>query len=291
GIDPNVFIDRNGQAYLYWAEGNIYVAKLKENMLELASDPMVIPNLPEKGLKEGPFLFERNGMYYLTYPHVANKTERLEYAIADNPMGPFQVKGVIMDESPTGCWTNHQSIVQFLHQWYLFYHHNDLSPQFDKNRSIRADSLFFEPDGTIRKVIPSLRGVGLTQASDQIQVDRYTRTSETGVHVAFLDSANHFAGWKAVMTGPDAWIQYNSVDFGKRDWRNIQLRVQAPQGGKIQVRTDKPDGPVIATCVISKDSGWITYLLQQPKTPQGIHHLFIIQQTDHPVAVDWIHFD
>ncbi len=56
-------------------------------MIELASEPQMIPNLPEKGLKEGPFLFERNGIYYLTYPHVENKTERLEYAMGNNPTG------------------------------------------------------------------------------------------------------------------------------------------------------------------------------------------------------------
>jgi len=55
GIDPNVFIDTDGQAYLYWSMGNIYVAKLKENMLELDSEPVIIDNLPQKGLKEGPF--------------------------------------------------------------------------------------------------------------------------------------------------------------------------------------------------------------------------------------------
>ena len=149
GIDPNVFIDADGQAYLYWSGGNIFVAKLKPNMTELASEPEVIANLPQEGLKEGPFVFERNDIYYLTYPHVANKTERLEYAMGPTPEGPFTVTGVIMNESPTGCWTNHQSIVNFKEQWYLFYHHNDLSPDFDKNRSIRADSLSFNPDGTL----------------------------------------------------------------------------------------------------------------------------------------------
>ena len=79
GIDPNVFIDKDGQAYLYWAGGNIYGAKLKENMVELASDPVILKELPTKGLKEGPYLFERNGIYYLTFPHVENKIERLEY--------------------------------------------------------------------------------------------------------------------------------------------------------------------------------------------------------------------
>src|SRR5690606_3064761 len=158
GIDPNVFIDKDGQAYLYWSQGHIYGARLKDNMLELASEPQILAELPSKGLKEGPYMIERNGIYYLTYPHVENNTERLEYAIGDNPLGPFKVPGVIMDEWPSGCWTNHHSFIEFKNQWYLFYHHNDLSPSFDKNRSMRADSLSFNADGTIRKVIPTLRG-------------------------------------------------------------------------------------------------------------------------------------
>ena len=175
GIDPNVFIDKDGQAYLYYAMGNIMVAKLKDNMTELASEPLIIAHLPQKGLKEGPFLFERKGIYYLTIPHVENKIERLEYAIGDNPMGPFKMAGVVMDESPMNCWTNHQSFVEYKGQWYLFYHQDAYSPKFDKNRSICADSLSFNADGTIRRVTPTLRGVGLTSATNKIEIDRYSR--------------------------------------------------------------------------------------------------------------------
>ena len=65
-------MDKDGSAYIYWARGRISVAKLKDNMVELDSEPMVITNLPTQGLIEGPFVFERNGIYYLTYPHVQN---------------------------------------------------------------------------------------------------------------------------------------------------------------------------------------------------------------------------
>ena len=194
GIDPNVFIDHDGQAYIYWSGRDIWVAKLKPNMLELASEPSIIANLPKEGHLEGPFMFERSGKYYLTYPHVENKTERLEYAIGDSPMGPFKVTGVIMDESPTGCWTNHHSIVDYKDQWYLFYHHNDLSPDFDKNRSIRADSLYFNTDGLINKVIPTLRGIGVNKASEALQFDRYSaKSADAELH--FNTSHNTFQGW------------------------------------------------------------------------------------------------
>ncbi|MDR0693830.1 MAG: family 43 glycosylhydrolase, partial [Prevotellaceae bacterium] len=140
GIDPCTLIDKDGQAYIYWAGfGGLLGAKLKDNMTELDGMPVVIAELPagDKGLKEGPFVFERNGIYYFTFPWVKNNTtELLAYAMGDNPLGPFtMVEDAIMDESPTGCWTNHHSIIEYNGQWYLFYHHNDLSPKFDKNRS------------------------------------------------------------------------------------------------------------------------------------------------------------
>ena len=136
---------------------------------------------------------------------------------ADNPMGPFKVTGVIMDESPTGCWTNHQSIIEFNNQWYLFYHHNDLSPKFDKNRSIRVDSLFFNEDGTIRKVIPTLRGVGLTDATKEIQVDRYSSISDKGASIAFLDSLNTFKGWKTILHEAECVDQLQYCRFRQQE--------------------------------------------------------------------------
>ncbi|MEO8404232.1 MAG: family 43 glycosylhydrolase, partial [Chitinophagaceae bacterium] len=252
GIDPNVFIDKDGQAYLYWSAGNIYAAKLKENMLELDSDPIILKELPGKGLKEGPYLFERNGIYYLTFPHVENKTERLEYSIGDNPLGPFKMAGVIMDESSSGCWTNHHSVIQFKNQWYLFYHNKDYSPKFDKARSIRADSLFFDADGSIKKVIPTLRGIGITSASTQIQIDRYSAKSETGASIEFLDTLNRFQGWKTILNKPGSWIRYNSVDFGKANMKAAVIKAKSNTGATVQLRLDKVDGPLLAEVKVSK---------------------------------------
>ena len=291
GIDPNIFIDKDGQAYLYWSQGHIYGARLKDNMLELASDPVILQDLPSKGLKEGPYLFERNGLYYLTYPHVENKIERLEYAIGNNPLGPFKFTGVIMDESPTGCWTNHHSVLPFKGQWYLFYHHNDLSPQFDKNRSVRLDSLFFNADGTIKKVIPTLRGVGLTPATRQIQADRYSHKSAQGAAVAFLDTLNPFKGWKTVLEAKGAWIQYNSVDFGTKPLKRVQARVRAGAGGTVQVRLDHSSGPVIAEVKIPPGKEWRVVSAPFSRYQRGVHHLVLSLKDTKRVEVDWIRFE
>jgi hypothetical protein len=246
--------------------------------------------MPQKGLKEGPYLFERNGIYYMTYPHVENKTERLEYAIADNPLGPFKFAGVIMDESPTGCWTNHHSFIQFKNQWYLFYHHNDLSPRFDKNRAIRVDSMFFEADGTIRKVIPTLRGVGLTDARKQIQIDRYSHISHKSASIAFLDTNNRFQGWKAILDGSDAWVQYNSVDFGKKKLKNVTVKAASATGGTVQLRLNSKDGPVIGEINIPKNNTLTVYKAPVSSFRSGIQNLFVTNKSGN-TEIDWVSFE
>ncbi|WP_207895921.1 carbohydrate-binding protein [Hymenobacter gummosus] len=196
-----------------------------------------------------------------------------------------------MDESPTGCWTNHHSLLQVKNQWYLFYHHNDLSPRFDKNRSIRLDSLFFEPDGRIRQVVPTLRGVGLTDARQKIQLDRYSRLSPRGAAIAFLDTAHSFQGWKTVLSGPQAWVQYNGVAFGKQPLRRLTMRVAAPAGATVQVRTDAADGPVLAQVSVPKAAGWREVQVPLAAFKPGTHHLVVASQTAAPVEIDWMRFE
>lgn len=290
GIDPNIFIDDGGQAYLYWSAGDIFVAKLKENMLELASEPKVIENLPEKGLKEGPYMVERNGKYYLTYPHVEHERERLEYAIGDSPMGPFEVTGVIMEQWED-CWTNHHSIIEYDEQWYLFYHHNDYSPDFDKNRSIRADSLFFDPDGSIQKVDPTLRGIGVTDVGSKIQIDRYSNISNNGTSIAFLDSSNTFKGWKTIFEGSKGWILYNAVDFKKATPKTVTLRAKAASEGALKVHLDSPDGPLLAEVEIPQSGSWKTIISSLSGVEGGVHNLLVTSDSDARIEVDWVRFE
>lgn len=291
GIDPCVFIDKDGKPYIYYSMNKIFAARLKDNMLQLDSNPQVIDNLPQKGLIEGPFVFERNGIYYLTYPHVQNKTERLEYAISTSPTGPFEHKGIIMDESPSGCWTNHHSIVQYKGQWYLFYHDKDLSPDFDKNRSTRADYLSFNEDGTIQKVVPTLRGAGIADAGRQIQIDRYSAICPQGVSVEFLDTEQKHKGWKTTLSAPDAWIQYNRVDFGSKKISTVKVNALSQTGGVIEIRIDKIDGLLVARVDIPKNTDWNVVSSYLSEIPSGIHDLIAILKDTKTVQIDWLKFE
>ena len=292
GIDPCVLVDRDGQSYIYWSGMGLRVARLKDNMMELNSEPVQIDGLPE-GFKEGPFAFERNGKYYLTFPWVREKngTETLAYAMANHPMGPFTFKGIIMDESPTGCWTNHHSIVEYRDQWYLFYHHNDYSPRFDKNRSTRIDSLRFNADGTIQKVIPTLRGVGVSNARNRIDIDRYSAVSNSGVCVEYLDTADYFQGWKAVFSGKRNTLIYNKVDFKQEPVERFTARVRSAKGGVLIVRVDGAKGAVVARLKIPKSNDWTQVSAPVISVPQGIHDLHFSVQTAGTVEVDWVGFD
>ena len=291
GIDPCVLVDKDGQAYMYTSMNRIFAGKLKDNMLELDSGMEVIGNLPTRGLVEGPFVFERNGIYYLTYPHVQNETERLEYSIGNSPMGPFEQKGVIMDESPSGCWTNHHSIVEYKGQWYLFYHDKDLSPDFDKNRSIRADYLYFNDDGTIQKVVPTLRGVGITNALSEIQIDRYSAISPEGVTVTFVDPNQKHNGWKATLTARNAWIRYNKVNFGRKKLKSVSIKTSSTSGGVIDIRIDAIDGPLLAEVEIEDNTDWNVVNLTLSESPSGTHDLFVILKDSKTVEIDWIKFE
>ncbi|MBQ9177162.1 MAG: family 43 glycosylhydrolase [Bacteroidaceae bacterium] len=240
GIDPCVLQASDGNAYIFWGAGRC--AKLKENMLELADDNPketmrwgnreiesigvnALQGMPSRQA-EGPFAFEYNGNYYLTYPYVRENTEVLAYGMSKNPMGPYEYKGLIMAEHANGCWTNHHSIVNFKGQWYLFYHHNDYSPKFDKNRAVCIDSLFFNPDGTIQEVKPTLRGVGISNASKPIQIDRYSDIGG-GASIEYLDTLDYFKGWATVFPGEGGWVTYNKVRVADGGATSVTLRYRA----------------------------------------------------------------
>jgi hypothetical protein len=297
GIDPCVLQDDDGSAYLFTAAGGISVAKLNDNMIGVESRPQRINNLPRPGLIEGPFAFKRNGIYYLTYPHaVPNASggqgaEELEYSTSTNVFGPYKWMGVITDTNKSGCWTEHHSIVQYKGQWYLFYHDKQLSPNFDKNRSVRIDYLNFNPDGTIQKVIPTLRGVGIVDAKSKIQIDRYSEISGEGVSDSFLNPTNTFEGWKVSLNGKNTWVKFDRVEFGNGPLQSVNVRAQSATGGVVEIRADKVDGPVLARVEVGKGADWQVVNAKVTGVPSGVRDLVVTHNEDNDVDLDWVSFE
>ena len=173
----------------------------------------------------------------------------------------------------------------------MFYHDKDYSPRFDKARSIRADSLSFNADGTIKKVIPTLRGIGVTNPNKEIQIDRYTAISLEGTSIDFIDTSNRFLGWKTIFNKPGAWIQYNTVDFGKTTFKNLLVNAVSENGGTLQIRTGSIDGTVVAEVKVPKTKEWKQVKATVLKFPKGVQNLFVLLKDDKQVAVDWIRFE
>ena len=148
-IDPCVFVDDNGQAYMYYGGGAACAGgKLKDNMIEI--DGKIQPMEGIQDFHEAAWVFKRYGIYYLTYSDNNHGANRLHYAISTNPLGPWTYKGIFLD--PTGCDTSHGSVVEYKGQWYAFYHNQSVSNQGNL-RSLCFDKLYFNTDGTIQKVI------------------------------------------------------------------------------------------------------------------------------------------
>ena len=148
-IDPCVFVDDDKQAYLIYGGGSkCQGGKLKDNMVEIDGKMQDMVGLQD--FHEAAWLFKRNGIYYLTYADNNRRENQLRYAMSKNPLGPWEYKGVYLE--PTGCDTSHGSVVKFKGQWYAFYHNKSISGKGNL-RSVCVDKLYFNPDGTIQKVI------------------------------------------------------------------------------------------------------------------------------------------
>ncbi|GIZ10196.1 family 43 glycosylhydrolase [Flavobacterium sp. UMI-01] len=164
-IDPGVFIDDDGQAYLYMGQLVVNAIKLNKDMISYDGNVHLLKGTDD--FFEASWMHKYNGKYYLSYVGTSGE---IKYCMSDNPLGPFEYKGVILEKMNSG--TNHHSIVEYKGQWYMFYHNSDLyyrnHPEVEQKfgwghegsphpyrRSICFDKLFYNEDGTIQQVIPT----------------------------------------------------------------------------------------------------------------------------------------
>jgi hypothetical protein len=135
-----------------------------------------------------------------------------------------------------------------------------------------------------------LRGVGLSSATKEIQIDRYSKIGE-GASIDFLDTLDRFKGWKTIFNSPNSWVQYNSVDFGKKQLKDVSVRVSSESGGSLLIHSGTINGPVIAEIKIPKGTDWKNVKTSVKKFMPGVRHLFIESKDGGAVEVDWIKFE
>ncbi|MBQ1254122.1 MAG: glycoside hydrolase family 43 protein [Alistipes sp.] len=166
-IDQFVFQDKDGTYYMYYGGwGHCNVVKLADDFKSIVpfEDGTMYKEVTPKGYVEGPFMFIRDGKYYFmwseggwTGPHY-----RVAYAIADSPFGPFERKGVILQQDPeiaTGA--GHHSVIynKKKDQYYIVYHRRPLGSNDGNNRVTCIDVMEFDKDGNILPVKMTFEGV------------------------------------------------------------------------------------------------------------------------------------
>lgn len=190
-IDPTVFIDDDGQGYIYWGNGKLHYALLADDMMslkDLNGDGVIteeedvftgvaIEN-KEGSYGEAPWMYKANGKYYLVY--ATDLPQYVRYATSDSPRGPWTYAGVILEPNryPDGTVgkynsdTCHPAVINFKGQSYIFYHDSSLPSGGQTRRSVCVEKMFYNRDGTIKPVRKT--STGLVGTSWRIQSSRQT---------------------------------------------------------------------------------------------------------------------
>lgn len=265
-FDPTVFIDDDGQAYLYWGNPHLWYVKLNPDMISYSGAVTQIPlttagfgtrtgNASRPTLfEEGPWVYKRNGLYYNVFA-ARCCSEFIAYSTAPGPTGPWTYRGTVM---PTqgASFTNHPGLIDFNGNSYFFYHNGALPGGSGYTRSVAVEKFTYNADGSIPTITMTTTGapqVGTLnpytrQEAETIAWESGVETepsSEGGMNVGYLENGD--------------WIKVKGAAFGSGA-RSFTARVaSAAAGGRIELRLDSTGGPLVGTCTVGGTGGWQTW--------------------------------
>ena len=275
-IDPTVFVDDDGQAYLYWGNPSLWYVKLNKDMISydttIGKNGVVSVEMtaeafgskagrdgkPGTTYTEGPWFYKRNSLYYMIYA-AEGIPEYISYSTANSPEGPWTYKGQIMKRADHLAFTNHAGIIDFKGNSYMFYHDQDLSKGQGFKRSVSVEQFTYNADGSIPLITPTKEGVTKSVSS----LNPYTRVqaetiafseglktasdSKTGVYVTKIENGDY--------------LKVRSVDFAKGAKTFEASVASASAGGKIEIRLGDRNGELLGTIDVKNTGGlqkWAT---------------------------------
>jgi beta-xylosidase len=150
----------------YGGWGHCNVVKLKDDFTGIVpfEDGTLYREVTPKNYVEGPFMFIKDGKYYFMWTEGGwtGPNYKVAYAISDSPFGPFQRKGVILQQdNQVARGAGHHSV---LHnpksgKYYIVYHRRPLESNKRDNRVTCIDEMHFDKDGNILPVKMTFEGV------------------------------------------------------------------------------------------------------------------------------------
>ncbi len=292
-IDPTVFIDDDGQAYLYFGRSVPGYVKLNTDMISYAGgvqcpsdSSQAFGPAPSAGgfpsqYEEGPWIMKHGTTYYLAYA-ANNIPEDISYSRATSATGPFTYGGTIM-KAMGASFTNHTGIIDFNGHSYFFYHDGALqkggsvpSNGDGYHRSVCLEEFKYNSDGSIPTIAPTSAGPqAIANLNPFLQTEAETIAWESGVQTEATSDTGGGMDVTAIDSGD--YIKVRSVDFGAGA-TSFDARVASNgSGGSIELHLDSLTGTVIGTCAVSGTGGaqtWSTKSCSVTSTT-GVHDLFL----------------
>ena len=273
-IDPTVFIDNDGQAYIGWGNPKFYSAKLSEDMIHLASEVKCDTNIShyiegpwlcrqrqltkseikEIGLNKKEFKAPAWGKYFLLYAS-GRVPEGISYSESNSPQGPWTYVGEIMKQDNfTNSFTNHSGIIDFRGHCYFFYHTGWLPKGGGFARSVSVEEFEWKNDGRFPLITPHKEGVAPIGTINPFNIiEGETMAFSQGIRTEWNKKQKRI--WASDIHNGD-WLKLREVDF-KDGASSINVTAaSALQGGEIEFRLDSLAGEKIATVSISPTGGW-----------------------------------
>lgn len=275
-IDPTVFIDEDGQAYMYWGNPNCYYVKLNEDMISYSGDIVKLKETPEH-YQEGPWFYKRNGHYYLAFASTCCP-EGIGYAMSDSPTGPWKTKGYIMrpTERTRG---NHPGIMDYKGKSYVFGLNYDLlkleTNTHYERRSVSVAEMHYNEDGTIQEVPywadTKLEQIGTFNPFRKVEAE----TMAWGYGLKTAPNADKSLSVVDVNNGE--YICVRGVNFGKNKARRFEVSALPLEGGNLKIRLDAPDGKIVGNVNIPQGNETSKYELYscEVNAVSGIHDLYL----------------
>lgn len=275
-IDPTVFIDEDGQAYMYWGNPNCYYVKLNEDMISYSGDIVKLKETPEH-YQEGPWFYKRNGHYYLAFASTCCP-EGIGYAMSDSPTGSWKTKGYIMrpTERTRG---NHPGIMDYKGKSYVFGLNYDLlkleTNTHYERRSVSVAEMHYNEDGTIQEVPywadTKLEQIGTFNPFRKVEAE----TMAWGYGLKTAPNADKSLSVVDVNNGE--YICVRGVNFGKNKARCFEVSALPLEGGNLKIRLDAPDGKIVGNVNIPKGNETSKYELYscEVNAVSGIHDLYL----------------
>lgn len=291
-IDPTVWVDDDGQAYLYWGNPNLWYVKLNKDMTSYSGDITKVDSKPAN-YQEGPWFYKHKSKYYLAYASTCCP-EGIGYVMADKPTGPWTYNGDIMDHNQ-GSTGNHPGIIDYKGKSYVFGFNYRLNfaetPIHHERRSITVAELNYNPDGTI-PMLPWWDQVGVKQLHslspyDRVEAETIAWTSKVkrdrdrpidwapGIKTEKRDKVGVYVTRITDLT----YIKVNGVDFGPAGASSFTANVASGgKGGVIELHLDSDDGPQIGRLTVKPTGGWDNWQTQTTPVSKasGTHDLFLV---------------